>query len=78
MVYAVGISTAMVRFLREWAEDKGEERRGGPLDEAGVRATMFLREKRKRKGGPVQGDEVWESRADRMLGKRKTHSAQRR
>ena len=43
----------MVRFLREWAEDKGEERRGGPLDEAGVRATVSPKEERKERGGLV-------------------------
>ena len=54
MVHAMGISIAMVRFLREWAEDKGEERRGGPLDEAGVRVVMSSKgERRERKRGVV-------------------------
>ena len=56
MVHAVGISIAMAHFLRERAEDKGEERRGGPLDEAGVRATMFLREKKKGKGSGMRDE----------------------
>jgi len=29
----MGIKLAVVRFLRERAKDKGEERRGGSLDE---------------------------------------------
>ena len=40
----------MVRFLRErQRENKGEER-GGPLDEAGVRAVASPKEERKEKG----------------------------
>ena len=55
MVHAMGISTAMVRFLHEWAEDKGEERRGGPLDAAGVRAVVPPKEEERREGkGGVQ------------------------
>ena len=37
-------------------EEEIKESRGGPLDEAGVRATMFTKEeKREGKGGPVRG-----------------------
>ena len=47
------------------------ESRGGPLDEAGVRAVVSPKEEGKeREGGSGTRDEVWESRADRMLGKR--------
>ena len=36
--------------------NKGEERGRGPLDEAGVRATMFTKEERREgKGGLVRG-----------------------
>ena len=37
----------MVCFLCERVEDKGEERRGGPLDEAGVWVTMSPKEERR-------------------------------
>ena len=46
-VHAVGIKSAMMCSLRERAEDKGEERRGGPLNEAGVRVTVSPKEERR-------------------------------
>ena len=79
MVHAMGIRLTMVRSLSERAEDKGEERRGGPPDGAGVWVAMFPKgEKEKGEGGSSRGDEAWESRADQMLGKEKVHSAQGR
>ena len=58
MVHDVGISTTMVRFLRERAEDKGEERRGGPLDEVGMWAIVFPKgEKERGEGGSGTRDE---------------------
>ena len=50
----MGIRLDMVRFLREWAEDKGEERRGGSLDEAGVRAAVSPKEERREWEGGVR------------------------
>jgi len=70
MVHAVGISTTMVCFLRERRRGKIKESRGGPLDEAGVRAVVPTKGKKWRGRGSGTKDEVWESRADRMLGKR--------
>ena len=53
------IRSDMVCFLCERAEDKGEERRGGPLDEADVRAAMSPKEERKeREGGSDMRDEA--------------------
>ena len=50
---AVGINSAMVRFLHEWQRGI-KERRGGPLDKAGVRAAVSPKEERReRMGGPV-------------------------
>ena len=61
------IRSDMVHFLRERAEDKGEERKGGSLDEVGVWAAVFPKgEKEKAEGGSGIGDEVWGSRADRI------------
>ena len=59
------------------AEGEIKESRGGPLDEAGVRATMFTKEERREgMGGFGTRDKAWASRADRMPGKGKAHSAQ--
>ena len=58
-VHDVGIRLDMVRFLREWAEDKGEERRGGSLTE-GRRIGDRVPKRRKKgggKGGLVRGRE---------------------
>ena len=54
------------------AEGEIKESRGGPLDEAGVRATMFTKEeKREGKGGSGTGNDGAGQRADRTLGKEK-------
>ena len=51
MVHAVGISTTMVCFLRERRRGKIKESRGGPLDEAGVRAVVSPKKKERRGKG---------------------------
>ena len=53
------------------AEGKIKESRGGPLDEAGVRAIVSPKEEGKERemGGVRYGDEARESGADRMLEK---------
>ena len=48
------ITSNMVRFLCERAEDKGEGRRGGPLDEAGMRAAVSPKEERREGEGEVR------------------------
>ena len=61
------------------AEGKLKESRGGPLDEAGVRATMFTKEeKREGKGGPVRGTRRESREPTGCWGKGATHNAQRR
>ena len=53
------------------AEGEIKESRGGPLDEAGVRAVVSPKEEGKERemGGVRYGDEARESGADRMLEK---------
>jgi len=47
------------------AEEEIKERRGGLLDEAGVRAVVSPKgDGREGKGGSGTWDEAWESRAD--------------
>ena len=62
MVHAVGIKSAMVRSLCElgWREDKerrGEERRGGSLNEEACERPCPKRRKRRGEGEVRHGDE---------------------
>jgi len=76
----VEIRLDMVHFLCERAEDKGEERRGGPLDKVGVRVAVSSKEERRegKEGGLVWGMRRGSLEPTECQEKEKVHSAQGR